>query len=74
MEINIVIFDIICEQETEKRIDNQLNGDHPGIGLPNPASVYCEKQGGKVDIRQTPVGEVHISLGFSIYRSRSLLE
>jgi hypothetical protein len=30
----------------------------PVIGLQNPASVYCEKQGGKIDIRETPEGEI----------------
>ncbi|NPV63656.1 MAG: DUF333 domain-containing protein [Methanotrichaceae archaeon] len=28
------------------------------IGLANPASVYCERQGGRLEIRQTPEGEI----------------
>ncbi len=28
----------------------------PKAGLPNPASVYCEEQGGKVDIRMDASG------------------
>jgi putative hemolysin len=31
----------------------------PGhVGMANPASVYCEKQGGKTIIKKTPTGEV----------------
>jgi inhibitor of cysteine peptidase len=28
----------------------------PGAGLPNPASVYCEENGGKLDIRTDASG------------------
>ena len=30
----------------------------PMIGMANPASVYCVKQGGKLDILKTDQGEV----------------
>jgi putative hemolysin len=30
----------------------------PAPGLPNPASVYCEQKGGKLDLRQDPSGGV----------------
>ncbi|HHG0704157.1 TPA: DUF333 domain-containing protein [Klebsiella pneumoniae] len=30
----------------------------PTIGMANPASVYCVKQGGKLDIVKTDKGEV----------------
>ncbi len=31
-------------------------GEPPGTGLPNPASVYCEEQGGIVEMVETPSG------------------
>jgi putative hemolysin len=31
-------------------------GDGPGVGLANPASVYCEQQGGRVEMRTNDEG------------------
>ncbi|AOX20769.1 putative hemolysin [Kozakia baliensis] len=36
------------------------------IGMPNPASAHCVQQGGKLEIRNTPKGQVgmcHLSDG-----------
>lgn len=33
-----------------------MGGDETGVGLPNPASVYCEEQGGKVEIQTDASG------------------
>jgi len=37
-----------------------VTGQDPilALGMPNPASVYCIEQGGTLDIRQTPNGNV----------------
>ncbi len=42
----------------------------PAIGLPNPASVYCQQQGGKTDIRKTAAGEV----GYCVFPDKSECE
>ncbi len=42
----------------------------PVIGLPNPASVYCQQQGGKTDIRKTAAGEV----GYCVFPDKSECE
>ncbi len=42
----------------------------PAIGLPNPASVYCQQQGGKTDIRKTAQGEV----GYCVFPDKSECE
>lgn len=39
-------------------------------GLPNPASVFCEEQGGVVDIRSEPAGQV----GFCVFPDGSECE
>ncbi|HEY2455049.1 MAG TPA: DUF333 domain-containing protein [Scandinavium sp.] len=31
---------------------------NPPVGLANPASIYCIKQGGKLDIEKTSNGEI----------------
>ncbi len=36
----------------------RTGGATPQVGLPNPASVYCEQNGGKVDLRTGPGGGV----------------
>ena len=33
-------------------------GGHGSIGMPNPASVSCEKQGGRLDLRKDAAGNV----------------
>ncbi|CAH5095035.1 hypothetical protein AI2912V1_1979 [Klebsiella pneumoniae] len=38
-----------CSAQQEQR---------PALGMANPASVYCVKQGGKLDIVKTDKGEV----------------
>jgi putative hemolysin len=42
----------------------------PVIGMPNPASVYCQQQGGKTDIRKTAEGEV----GYCVFPDKSECE
>ncbi|KAA0019231.1 DUF333 domain-containing protein [Salinicola corii] len=32
--------------------------EEPKVGMPNPASVYCEDQGGTLEIQQTKNGQV----------------
>lgn len=36
--------------------DDDDTGGDDGAGLPNPAAVYCEEQGGTVDIREDAEG------------------
>jgi putative hemolysin len=31
----------------------------PRIGIPNPASVSCTEQGGRVDLRRDPAGNIY---------------
>jgi hypothetical protein len=35
----------------------------PRVGLANPASVFCIEQGGRLEIRNTPAGQV----GFCVF-------
>ena len=37
-----------------------VSGPDPimGLQLPNPASVYCIEQGGAIDIKESPQGDV----------------
>lgn len=37
---------------------NNFSGDTGGAGLANPASVYCEQQGGELEIQETAAGQV----------------
>ncbi|CAM3941666.1 DUF333 domain-containing protein [Bordetella tumulicola] len=34
--------------------------NEPSVGMANPASVYCGKVGGQLEIQQTPSGEIGI--------------
>ena len=34
------------------------SGENKAVGMANPASVYCEEQGGRVEIRQGPNGQI----------------
>ncbi|MEN5179167.1 DUF333 domain-containing protein [Comamonas testosteroni] len=34
----------------------------PRIGMPNPASAYCVKRGGALQIKDTPQGQVGICM------------
>lgn len=42
----------------------------PAVGMANPASVYCQQQGGKTDIRKTAAGEV----GYCVFPDKSECE
>lgn len=41
-----ILLSTACVSETEE----------PGAELPNPASVYCEEHGGRLEIRADPEG------------------
>lgn len=49
---------------------NQVN-ENPVIGLANPASVYCESKGGRVDIRKNSAGD---EIGYCIFPDGSSCE
>ena len=38
---------------------SEATAELDGAGLPNPASVYCEEQGGKLEIRTAADGTQH---------------
>jgi putative hemolysin len=61
-----------CEEWTFYRGDCKP-GDSltPGVGLPNPASVYCEENGGTVDIREDANGS---QIGYCIFEDGSECE
>jgi putative hemolysin len=61
-----------CEEWTFYRGDCKP-GDSltPGVGLPNPASVYCEENGGTVDIRDDANGG---QIGYCIFEDDSECE
>lgn len=40
------------------------------VGIPNPAAVFCIEQGGKLDIRKTPEGDV----GYCTFEDKSECE
>ena len=59
-EVGYCLFDdgSECEEWAFYRNECGPGGETEGAGLPNPASAYCEEQGGKVEIRTEAGGEV----------------
>ena len=46
----------------EKAIVSDNDTQEPLIGMANPASVYCQEQGGTLEIRTTDAGEYGVCL------------
>jgi len=61
-----------CEEWTFYRGDCKP-GDSltPGVGLPNPASAYCEENGGTLEIREDESGG---QVGYCIFEDSSQCE
>lgn len=39
-------------------VETDLEPDNGEVGIPNPAAVHCEEQGGTLEVRDEPGGEV----------------
>ena len=46
----------------QEAIVNDNNTQEPLIGMANPASVFCEEQGGTLEIRMTDTGDIGICI------------
>jgi len=51
-----IIFKIKYYSNIEKNTNNATNNIKDNIGMPNPASVYCINQSGKLEIRSDKEG------------------
>jgi putative hemolysin len=51
----------------EKKSEKDQKEENQTIGLPNPASVFCKKEGGEIEIRNFTDGQ----RGFCIFNDRS---
>ena len=60
-EVGVCVFDDGSECEEWALMRGECKpGQPPAVGMPNPASENCIKQGGKLDIRNTDAGEVGV--------------
>ncbi|MBN2046084.1 MAG: DUF333 domain-containing protein [Anaerolineales bacterium] len=48
---NLLIVTLLAVMLMGSACKANPEADHEVIGMPNPASVFCEEQGGKVEIR-----------------------
>jgi len=46
------------QQTTAPEAASAKPADHGSIGMPNPASVNCSNQGGRIDLRKDAAGNV----------------
>ena len=65
-----LFFLLYRERSTECECVEVPVDDEIDVGLANPASVFCEEQGGSVDIRDTDEGEV----GYCVFADDSECE
>lgn len=56
MQRVIGVFGFIILLSSAACISDTQEPEEPGSGLPNPASVYCEQNGGKLEIREDSEG------------------
>jgi putative hemolysin len=71
-EVGYCLFDdgSECEEWAYYRGQCGPGGEAEGIGMPNPASVHCDEEGGKLEIRDEAGGEV----GYCIFDDGSECE
>jgi putative hemolysin len=54
--IGMVLCTILSAPVRSSGPEPEATAEAGGVGMPNPASVYCEEQGGRVEIRTATDG------------------
>lgn len=57
-----VVFAVSCSPISPTSIESSATVEQPAVGIANPASVFCQENGGKLEIRDTTSGQIGVCI------------